>query len=462
MHKAVLMAASAAMFAFPVSGRAQDLKGVQGDPRVPALEEQVRQMQAELAALKKGQETRIGLDNGRLTVTSADGDFSLSLRALIQYDYGYFAQSRGPAAGPLADLSSGSNFRRAQIGVAGTAWRDFSYNFTLDFAGNGVEKSGYIYNAYVQYDARPFAIRIGAYTPPGGIEDQTGSGDLIFLERPSAVDAARNLAGSPSRTAVTLFHGGDTHQFAVSYTGNKVGDSGAFDEQQAVVGRAAWLPLDAANAKWLLDATFTHVFKPADVAPGAPVSRVSFSAGPELAVDNNGPRTVDTALSGAFDAKSVTILGLESALACETLYFQGGWFRYGVQRRAAAIPDPDFNGWYAAATWSLTGEAHPYDAATATFRGLRPRRGLGSGGLGAWEVKARYSHLDLDFDPLAAPAAGGVAGGVQDVWTLGVNWYVTNGIRLSFEYDNIKVNHIGIPANDVSADGFGLRTQLSL
>ena len=36
----------------------------------------------------------IGLDNGRPTVVSADGDFSLSLRSLVQLDYGYFAQGK--------------------------------------------------------------------------------------------------------------------------------------------------------------------------------------------------------------------------------------------------------------------------------------------------------------------------------------------------------------------------------
>jgi phosphate-selective porin OprO/OprP len=217
--------------------------------------------------------------------------------------------------------------------------------------------------------------------------------------------------------------------------------------------------------KWLLDTTVTHIFKPADTVAGSvPVtttlSPVSFSAGPELAVDNNAPRTVNT---GNIDADSVTIFGAESAAAYDALYLQGGWFHYDVKRRNPAIADPGFSGWYVAATWSLTGERHPYDPATASFRTIRPLQGLGNGGLGAWELKARYSHLDLDFDPLATvAAAGGIGGGVQDVWTLGVNWYVTNGIRLSVEYDNIKVNHVNAPATDISADAVGLRTQLAL
>src|SRR5450432_1763010 len=172
------------------------------DPRIGVLEQQLRDVQQQLAEIKGSQgqndysaavvdlkrstsdqyvdinnqlaaQTKVSLPNGRLSFASADGAFTLTLRSLIQFDYGYFAQGRNPAA---VDLNSGSNFRRAQFGFVGTAWRDWSYNFTYDFGGNGVEKNGYIYYAYLQYDGfKPFGFRIGALAPPDGIEDSTGS-----------------------------------------------------------------------------------------------------------------------------------------------------------------------------------------------------------------------------------------------------------------------------------------------
>ncbi len=115
------------------------------------------------------------------------------------------AISRKAAIRPSVDLNSGTNFRRAQLGFQGTAWRDWSYNFVYDFGGNGVEGRGYIYTAYIQYDGlAPFGFRIGAYTPSAGIEDQMGSADLIFLERPASVDVARNIAGAPGREAASI------------------------------------------------------------------------------------------------------------------------------------------------------------------------------------------------------------------------------------------------------------------
>ncbi len=46
---------------------------------------------------------------------------------------------------------------------------------------------------------------------------------------------------------------------------------------------------------------------------------------------------------------------------------------------------------------------------TASFRGLRPANPLGSGGWGAWELKARYSDIDLDFLPSNRAATGAIA-----------------------------------------------------
>lgn len=194
-----------------IGAQVQAIKQAQADSDpTPALSDLKRSTSDQYVDLNNqiAAQPKIGVDNGRLTVASADGRFSLALRGLIQYDLGYFAQGKNPAS---IDLSSGSNFRRAQFGLVGTAWRDWSYNLTLDFGGNGTEKSGYLYTAYVQYDGlKPGGFRIGAYAPPAGLEDATGSADLLFLERPASADIARNIAGSPSRDAATVFVQGDT------------------------------------------------------------------------------------------------------------------------------------------------------------------------------------------------------------------------------------------------------------
>ena len=158
---------------------------------------------------------------------------------------------------------------------------------------------------------------------------------------------------------------------------------------------------------------------------------------------------------------SSDLFGFETAGTYDRFYGQAGWFRYEVERRLA-LPNPHFSGWYAIAAYSLTGEQHPYDPNTAAFRNLRPAKPLGTpDGWGAWELAARYSNIDLDFNPFATAANGGVAGGKQDILTLGLNWYPNNTIKFQLNYDNLRVSHANAPASDISASAVVLRSQLS-
>ncbi len=63
------------------------------------------------------------------------------------------------------------------------------------------------------------------------------------------------------------------------------------------------------------------------------------------------------------------------------------------------LPDPSFNGWYLQTSWILTGEAKKYNPSTGSFTAPKPNDPfvLDKAGIGAWEVVARYSDLDLNY-----------------------------------------------------------------
>ena len=456
--------------------------GWAADPRVDELAQRLKEVQSQLDALKAAssdhkaglkqlqqdaaekrarireemdRQARAGLTNGRLSVASSDGAFSMALRATVQFDAGYFAQGRNP---PGVDLNSGTNFRRAQLGFAGTLWRDWAYNFTYDFGGSGTENRGYLYRAYIEYDGlAPVGFRVGAFSAYDSVEDATGGANLALMERPTAVTIARGIGAGSGREGAEIFAQGASYLVSLALTGGKTTDTATFDEQQAVVGRVAWLAVDRSDVRWLLNLDATHVFKPADLTAGPVVSGViQLSAGPELSID--GSRTVDT---GALDARGVTEFGMETALNLGRLFGQGGWFHYDITRRNV-VPDPSFHGWYAMATWSLSGETRLYDPVTASFHGLIPDAPLGKKGFGAWEVVARYSSMDLDFMPTTAVNAGGVAGGIQNIWSVGLNWYPNQTVRFLLDYNNIQVSHANAPAGDISANAIALRSQIAL
>jgi len=386
---------------------------------------------------------------GRPTITSPDGRFSLSLRLLGQFDSSYYMQETRARALPTgADLSSGTNFRRAQIGFQGKLFNDWSYFFNTEFGGsNGFESQGRVQTLYVQYDGlRPWAFRIGAYPPPGGLEDNTSSSDTIFLERAQPSDVLRNAMGGDGRDAASVIYAGDNFFAAVSWSGAKVADTAVFDEQNAVLARVADSTYSNADSRLVLSASAGYLFKVADATAAAISTRpFTISAAPELTVDSTGTKLIST---GAIDTNHLFIWGAEGGGQWKNFYGQGGYFHYSMDQRPVGAPTLDFSGWYAQATWVITGESKGYNTANAAFTPPKPRVpfSLASGGWGAWELAARYSDVDLnDHEGVAGSPlpAGGLRGGDQRIFTAGVNWYPNSVVRFALDWQYIDVDRLG-------------------
>src|SRR6185312_13316530 len=204
--------------------------------------------------------------NGRLQVQSADGRFSAALRATVQYDVGYYMQgnhARTLATG--ADLSSGSNFRRAQLGLQGKLFGDWSYYVNIDYGSGGstgTETPGHIQQAYIEYDGfTPFAFRIGAHPPSTSMDDTYAATDQLLLERSAPTDLARNMAGGDGRDSFEALYLGDRLFASLAFTGDKVQATGAFDEQQAAVGRVAYTAYTDNDWRWVLSVAGTDIFR---------------------------------------------------------------------------------------------------------------------------------------------------------------------------------------------------------
>ncbi len=416
-------------------------------------------------------EAGVAIQKGRALISSPDGRFSMALRLLGQFDTAYYMQGAGaralaPSYGP--ELASGGNFRRAWLGAYGTAFGDWSYVANFDFGGaGGSSDTGHIQSLFLEYDGlRPFAFRIGAYPPPAGLEDGTPSSDTMFLERNSPSDLARNLGGGESRDAATILYATDRIFGAFSVTGGKVGDSPVYQQQNALLGRLSGLLYSDDDTKLVLGASGTDILKLPDLTPGPnPTTAVTLSDPPEITVDSNGTKLVST---GSLSARGVTQWGVEGAGEWRNLYGQAGYFGYQVDRSHYGLPSPDFGGWYAQASWILTGETKPYRRSVGAFAMPEPEDpfDLDHGGTGAWELVGRYSDLDLN-DQEGAPGTstptGGVRGGQQKIWTAGVNWYPNSLFRFMLDYQNIGVDRLSSSGANVgqTVQAISLRTEIN-
>ena len=115
---------------------------------------------------------------------------------------------------------------------------------------------------------------------------------------------------------------------------------------------------------------------------------------------------------------------------------------------------PNFDGWYAEASWILTGETKQYSASAINnevggFNAPIPSApfSLTGGSWGAWELAVRYSNTDLNWH---TTAANGIFGGEERVLAIGLNWYLNRDIRVMID-DNIvsvKKGTLAIPNRD--------------
>ncbi len=512
---ALLLSGTAALAASPAFADATPANTAE---RLQALEDELNNVNAQLVDLKRSQSSQyddanrqfaglvnIKLDNGRPTFTSPDGDFSFAVRGLAQLDWGYYSQSNAAASLPAAfgpDFGSGANFRRVYLGIQGKAFGNWSYNLNFDFGGSGgTETPGHIQSVYIQYDGlAPFAFRVGAYPPPASIEDGTSAGDTIFLERNAPSDLQRNIAGGDGRDSVSILYLGEELFGAVSYTGNKVQDgakalaaAGAtvapnFDEQQAVVGRLSDRFWHTQNVNLVVGINGTYVIKPPDsvargqanlsTTPGATaLNSVTLSDPLELTVDSNGFLLATT---GGLPANHVSQWGVEAAGNFRNFYGQAGYYGFDVDRAPVAFTqftaaatshtailqpsNNSFTGWYAQASWILTGEQKPYSIPNGSFTAPKVAHPFNFGpdaGWGAFELAGRYSELDLNSHALdtstvitAWPTGlnrtytffNTVRGGDQRILTAALNWYPNNLLKFAVQYQYVQVSRLQSPA----------------
>ncbi|CAN5211600.1 OprO/OprP family phosphate-selective porin [soil metagenome] len=423
----------------------------QQQARIEALEAQLEALSGQIADLKAATAaslkdvrtaqaaTVVSVAGGKPTIASGDGAFSANIHAVMQLDAAWYNQDSGRGAGVTGrDLNSGTNFRRARLGVDGKAFKNFDYSVLLDFGGAGTDGAGTLQELWLQYNYAPFKVKVGAFAPVVGLEDVASTNGSLFPERPTGSELSRGLAGADKRIALQVQAVGERYLVSGAITGAKAGDGQTFDEQLGYVGRVAYVPLKGYD--WLIHTgvNASLVAQPAQTTVGGAYP-INVTDRPELRVD--GTQLIS---SGAIDSSGARHLGFELAAQKQNFLIQGEYFDIALDRRnrAANVSDPKFHAWYVEGSWVLTGEARKYNPgnfafdAPAVTNPFDPKAGK----WGAWELAARYSTADLNYHEYATVAADRVRGGNQDIVSLGVNWFPNTVTKFSLDYLDIDVD----------------------
>lgn len=388
-------------------------------------------LQAQQTAGDAGRDVRF---EGAPRFGSSDG-WSIKPRGRVQYDIGNVERPDGVG---LADLGHVDEIRRARLGIEGTAPHGISYVFEMEF-GEEVDE---IVDATIGYRAsRELSLTVGQHNNFQSLEELTSSRFSSFLERAAFTDAfnfERRLGLS-----------------ALYTRGPVTAQAGVFIDNL--------LDIDEGDGTWSLDGRLVY-------APRVGETQLHFGASAhardngDLVDRGTTTRYRQRPFIHATDVRFIATPALpvdgETSFGFEAAMIRGPWHAAAEVHWLAADriagEDPTFFGGYAEIGWFLTGESRGYRG--GRFDRTRVRRGqaVEEGGFGAVQLNLRYDHLDLN--------SGGIIGGSQDGFQVGLTWIPTDHVRFLFNYARLLYDNAAVPAaggdRSYGIDVVGARAQI--
>ena len=373
-------------------------------------------------------EAKVSLKDGKLSIKSEDGEFSMRIGGRIMLDHAYYFDDS--ASSGTGSLESGSEARRTRLFVSGNLYNQaWKYKFQYDFTASG---SAGIRDAYIGWSSKPFTVAVGNLKHPFSLDSQTSSKYVTFMERNlasafySPFDRRIGVRGAFKGPGLTATAG----LFGDSVEGTNEDDGASY------AARVTYNLLHGSDDVLHLGAG--GIYRDRNGARNFRLRQRFESHVTDDRIVNTGQVS---------DVESVSVYGAEAAYVRDRLALKGEYMLFNMGRTGmagmASNPDLDFSGYYAEASWFLTDDSVTYK--DGVFKAVKPSSIVGDGGVGAWQVAVRYSSLDLTDSIMRTTAAAmganpavvsqvGAVGGEVDNLTLGVNGYLTPTIRLSLNY----------------------------
>jgi phosphate-selective porin OprO/OprP len=343
--------------------------------------------------------------------------------------------------GDLSDYEGGE-IRVLRFGAVGTLNFKQPWRYTI-FAGTNTFDKGFDVDTtdeFALYDYRldiplpaELMLSVGKQKEPISMERLMGMAYMPMQERSVIADAvlpARNHGIVLSGAAAS-----DNVSWAVGAFNNWIDSGESFsDTSNQLVGRATWAP-----AFFQSESNLFHVglgLRHSD-------AKLPLRARGEPEFDN-APIYVDTE---PLLADNLMTYNLEA-------YWRNGpymlGFEYiGTDVESPQLDNPFLDGYHFTGSWAVTGETRAYRKRSGTFDPLPVSRPVNQGGWGTVELAFRYSNTDL--------TDGTVDGGEMDIWSMGVNWWLTRSAHIGVNYRYITLDRSG-----AQGDSSGLNARILL
>ncbi|WAR44354.1 OprO/OprP family phosphate-selective porin [Methylomonas rapida] len=440
-----------------------------------ALKAEVEQIKQDLALkdnelkaldehMKVAEEYKVKVDKGGLQAQSADGKYSFKLGGRVHADATYsnddkFLDSKGNPS----EANDGTYIRRARMRFDGVFDKDWFYRTEADFADDSVAMK----DIFIEYRGWNWGtITVGQQKQNFSRELQESSNDLMFMERSlmdvlntDTVDRAiglnyqtkgKGLISSNDAWVAKLGIYGDS--IKPSRTGTEPENDYAGDEGWAVSSRLTYNPI-LEKDKLIHLGVAGNYRTPDDTGDVAESKALRY----RYRTTNNQSNLTVLDSHDIKDVDNFKMLGLEGA-GMYGPFSAGGEYTHTWIERKDGSEDLSFDGWYAEAAWSITGESRSYKE--GNFGYLKPKNkfSLKNGHWGAWELATRWSEVNLNDREFR--------GGQMSQLTVALNWYINENVRFmadynrNFNFSNPAVTTVGGGDPD-ALDTFMMRGQVA-
>lgn len=375
---------------------------------------------------------------------------SVKITGFFHLDSAYFSQDSANLL-TLGDIEDGLGFRRARLAAKGNVADNVSYIIEFDIA----QSQARFVDVWMQANETRFGnIRIGRFRQPFGMSELTSVRELPFLERPVT------FTQSPFRqTGVMLFDStpNDTGTWAIAgyrFLSDNFGNVFADDGGYGLATRLSrvvkqWEP----NRLIHLGFDYSYNNPGRDVVQLVSTNEVFVGQNPNL-----GPAGLSSlpiigvtpfVNTGQLAAETAELFNVEYGMALGSLAVQSEarWVRVDQTNGTRA----NFPGAYVMVRYVLTGEEIPYSKKDGLFGRVIPNCNVTSdGGMGAWELNGRISHIDL--------IDAGINGRRLTNYTIGCNWYWNERTKFQFNWIHSQLDDMLL--GDSTASTFATRVQI--
>lgn len=360
--------------------------------------------------------------------------------------------------------------RRVRLGFEGTIPGGLGYKSELDLA-NGSVGFADVWLSYAPANA-PLILRVGNFEPLNSMEQISSSNFNSFIERSAFNDAFSNSRKLGAALAFKSANA-DWRAEAGLFAAHTI-DSSLDNDGWIGAARLVYAP-KALGGQLHLGVNYQYRDFASNISGGTATGTGMVSTN-QLARYRARPnsqltdvRFIDT---GNFAARSDQVLGLEAMAVFKGLYLasEAQWVKVKGYRAGdlangtaafsggnlAVVPtaDPSFFGAYGEVGYFLTGETRGYKRGDGTWARTKVLNPVSKGGMGAFQLAARYEYVDLNDDALIGGAINNFAngttslaalnsrlgrGGTQSSYLLGLNWYPSDYVRLMVNYGHLQV-----------------------